>query len=76
MAASFTCDGCGCNVAVPMVVGHVIKRDYCESCEKVAKEFLECQDEERISVQSVFQGKREKLVKKYGKENFKLPDVL
>lgn len=75
MAASFTCDGCGVSVEVPMVVGHVLKRDYCAECEKKAQAFIEAEDKERESIRTVFLGKREKLIKKFGADNFKLPDV-
>lgn len=75
MAASYTCDGCSENVEKPKVVGHVIKRDYCESCAALAEAFLAEEEAERVAVQTAFLGKREKLVKKYGKGGFKLPDV-
>lgn len=75
MAATFTCDGCGTPVEVPIVVGHVLKRDYCEACEKKARVFLEAEDAERIAIRTVFLGKREKLIEQYGADGFKLPDV-
>lgn len=75
MAASFTCDGCGTSVDAPMVVGHVTKRDYCESCEKKAQAFLDAEEVERVAIRTVFAAKREELIKKYGADGFKLPDV-
>ena len=75
MARSFTCDGCGIAVENPKQVGHVIQRDYCPSCAVTAEEYLQAEEAERLAVQSVFVGKREKLIKKHGAKNFKLPDV-
>lgn len=75
MASSFTCDGCGCNLVKPVVVGYIIKRDYCEDCAGIAAAFLEADEVERLAAQSAFQGKREKLINEYAKDNFKLPDV-
>jgi len=75
MAASYTCDGCGCNVEKPKQVGHVLRRDYCDDCAPTAEAFLSEEEQERIAVQAVFIAKREKLLKKYGKNLRKLPDV-
>lgn len=75
MAASFTCDGCGANVASPNVVGFVIRRDYCEPCAQEAAQFLADEEAERLAVQVAFHGKREKLLQKYAKTLAKLPDI-
>lgn len=75
MAASFTCDGCGSSVDVPMVVGHVVKRDYCEACAKSAEKYLEEENVERKTCAEEFRKKRQVLIDFYGKDGFKLPDV-
>lgn len=75
MAASYTCDGCGCNVSKPKQVGHVVKRDYCRECEVVAGVFLETEESYRKEAQERFAEKRNALIAKYGANNFKLPDV-
>jgi len=75
VAVSYSCDGCGCAIKEAKVVGMVIKRDYCEACEKVANAFQEAEEAERLSVATVFKGKREKLIEQYGQSGFKLPDV-
>lgn len=75
MAQSFVCDGCGANVEAPIVKGHVLKRDYCESCAENAEAFLEEEEKARVSVQHSFAKMRDVLVKKYGKALTKLPDV-
>jgi hypothetical protein len=73
MAASFKCDGCGESVEVPVVVGHVLKRDYCRSCEIVAKVFIETEEGYRLEAVAQFAAKRQALIEQYA--NFKLPDV-
>ena len=75
MAASFTCDGCGTSIAKPRVVGHVIKRDYCEKCEPKAKDFLAEEEAIRIRIQATFQAQREHLIAICSANGFKLPDV-
>lgn len=76
MAASYTCDGCGCNVEKPKVVGVVIRRDYCEECEKNAKMFLQVEEEERAHLRERFLEIRKQLINVHGQDGkFKLPDV-
>lgn len=75
MALSYSCDGCGAAVEKPKTIGFVLKRDYCENCEKIANAFQEAEEAERLAVATVFKGKREKLIEQYGANNFKLPDV-
>lgn len=75
MASTYICDGCHAPVAEPVKVGHVLARDYCEACAEAANAFIAAEDKERAAVHSVFQGKREKLVKKFGANGFLLPDV-
>ena len=75
MAHSFTCDGCGTSIETPIVVGFVLKRDYCPKCEKKAQKFLDAEDAERTKARNVFTLNRAFLVEKYGMNNFKLPDV-
>ena len=75
MAASYTCDGCGCNVAHPKQVGHVIKRDYCDSCKPKAEAYLEAEELLRMTAQKQFVGARNALIATSALSNFKLPDV-
>lgn len=73
MAASYTCDGCGCNVAKPKIVGHVIKRDYCEPCAAKADAFLEGEEVLRETAHHQFCDARRALIA--GTSLAKLPDV-
>lgn len=76
MAASYTCDGCGGNVAKPVVVGFVLKRDYCEECSKNARLFLESENAEREHICARFQEVRKLLIGVHSKDGkFRLPDV-
>lgn len=75
MAASFKCDGCGDPVEVPMVIGHVLKRDYCRSCATVAKAFIETEEGYRREAVAQFTARRQVLIEQCGADSFKLPDV-
>ena len=76
MAARYSCDGCGCNLEKPRVVGAVLKRDYCEECEKNARMFLKAEEENRAHYRQRFAEVRQQLIKFHGKEGkFLLPDV-
>lgn len=80
MAASFTCDGCGNQVDVPTVLGHVIKRDYCEGCATLAEKFLALEEALRNETREKFMAKRATLIGDLYKlkgvaQSFKLPDV-
>jgi hypothetical protein len=76
MAASYTCDGCGCSVAKPKVVGVVIARDYCDECARNACAFLALEEEQRGDLRRRFAEARQQLIDAYSMEGaFKLPDV-
>lgn len=75
MAAAYTCDGCGCNVAQPVVVGHVLKRDYCDPCATKAKAFLEAEELLRDACYGQFIAARQTLINTNSEGGFKLPDV-
>lgn len=76
MAAVFICDGCGCNVDKPKVVGTVIKREYCAGCAKNAEMFLGAEEDNREHFYTRFAEIRQKLIEVHGKGGaFKLPDV-
>jgi hypothetical protein len=75
MAASYTCDGCGCNVATPKQIGHVLKRDYCEPCADKAQAFLEAEEILRRTTQEQFEKARATFIAHASEGGFKLPDV-
>ena len=76
MAQSFTCDGCGCNVAKPKIVGHVLRREYCDSCAENAEAFLAAEEENRAHYQQRFAEIRQQLINVHGQDGkFMLPDV-
>lgn len=75
MAATYTCDGCGSNVAKPKQVGHVIKRDYCETCAVKAEDFLEAEELLRKVHAEQFIAARQAFINTAATGNFKLPDV-
>lgn len=76
MAKSYTCDGCGVNVDQPKVVGHVIRREYCEQCAKNAESFLAAEEDHRAHYCRRFEEIRQQLINVHGNGGtFKLPDV-
>lgn len=75
MTTLYVCDGCGTTTENPVKLGHALKRDYCETCAPSAKGFVMAEEAERAAIQSVFVGKRQKLIEIHGANNFKLPDV-
>lgn len=75
MAASYTCDGCGAGVKKPEIVGHVIKREYCEACATKAKDFLDAEELLRDACHHQFLGARTTLINTISEGGFKLPDV-
>ena len=75
MAATYFCDGCGCNLDKPKVVGHVIRRDYCEPCADKATAFIEAEEVLRRTAQEQFQSARNAFISEASKDGFKLPDV-
>ena len=74
MAISYSCDGCGVRVDAPRKVGHITKREYCESCEKIAASFVEAEEALRVATHEKFRTDRELLVAKFAEGGFKLPD--
>lgn len=73
---TFLCDGCLKPVDKPEEVGFVVKRHYCGTCKPNAEAFLEAAEKDQVAAQAAFASKREKLVKKFGANGFKLPDVI
>ena len=45
MAKSFSCDGCGTAIVKPIVLGKIIKREYCEECAVAVRAYLRAVDE-------------------------------
>lgn len=79
MAASYSCDGCGKQVKDPVKLGHVIRRDYCEDCAKLVKEFLDRETTLISAVVKTYINERAELIKKFsriGKLTIQLPDVI
>jgi hypothetical protein len=75
MAWSFFCDGCACNVAQPIVKGHVLKRGYCETCAQKAEAFLDAEEALRDACYGQFLTARQALINTSSASGFKLPDV-
>jgi hypothetical protein len=76
MARSFTCDGCGGNIAEPQQLGFILKRDYCPACAKNAEAFLAAEEEQRARFYERFAENRKQLIAVHSKDgSFKLPDV-
>lgn len=75
MAIAYSCDGCGAKVDKPKQVGHVIKRDYCETCADKATAFLEAEEVLRRTTQEQFMAARQAFIAQASDGGFKLPDV-
>lgn len=75
MAATYSCDGCGKSIDKPILIGHVLKRDYCSNCETRAKAFVEAEEDLRKRLNEQFQSDRALLVSSASEGGFKLPDV-
>lgn len=75
MAASYVCDGCGKAVASPKKIGHVIPRDYCETCAEKAESYLNEEEALRVRLQIDFANERSILIGKYLQGGFNLPDL-
>lgn len=75
MAASFSCDGCGAPVDSPVKVGHVLKRDYCPTCEPIAQKFIADEEELRAATQAGFKTCRDVILAGAGAKLKLLPDV-
>ena len=73
MASYFVCDGCGNRVDMPKKVGHIVKREYCETCAATAEKFIAEEEALRRAIQEKFVDDRAALIAKY--TGFKLPDV-
>lgn len=72
---SYSCDGCGTKVTDPVKVGHITRRDYCEKCAEIAKQFIADEEALRVELQEKFVDARALLIAKYSENNFHLPDV-
>lgn len=73
MAILFVCDGCGAAVENPAKVGHITRREYCESCKVKAEEFVAAEEKLRRETHERFIDERAFLIAKYA--GFLLPDV-
>ena len=72
---SYSCDGCGAKVTNPERIGHVTKREYCEKCAVMAKQFVADEEALRVELQEKFIDDRAALIAKYSEGGFHLPDV-
>lgn len=75
MAAAFSCDGCSTRIQHPIVVGRVLKRDYCEDCAAKARAYMEAEEELRKRLVVSFEEDRGLLISAASEGAFKLPDV-
>lgn len=75
MAIQYSCDGCGAPVENPVKVGHVVKRDYCETCKEIAERFMREEEALRKATHERFMDDRALLIARYSAGNFKLPDL-
>ena len=75
MSTSFHCDGCRESVEIPIKVGHILRREYCESCAMVANQFVDAEEALRKSTHEKFAADRELLIVRFSANGFKLPDV-
>lgn len=75
MAATYSCDGCGSNVAEPKHVGYVLKRDYCPECADKAKAFLDAVEVLQKTAQDQFATARQAFINQASEGGFKLPDT-
>jgi hypothetical protein len=75
VAASYSCDGCGVKIDEPLIVGHIVKRDYCEACARKAEAFLEAEELLRANASHQFVTARAALIATAAIDGFKLPDV-
>jgi len=75
MSISFHCDGCGAAVDMPKKVGHIVKREYCETCAEIADRFVREEEELRKATQERFVDDRALLIVRFSAGNFHLPDI-
>ncbi len=75
MAASFSCDGCGAALGVPLQVGHVLKRDYCEACKALAEKFVAEEEQLRAATHAGFERARGVIIEAAREKLRLLPDV-
>lgn len=75
MAVQYICDGCNAPVENPVKVGKVVQREYCETCAKVADDFVTTEERIRKETQAAFAKERNDLIATYAKDGFKLPDI-
>ena len=81
MSATYLCDGCGQPIAQPIVIGHALKREYCDGCAILAERFLELEEKLRRKLVADFDVERILLAAKVYEvkgvsPNFKLPDFV
>ena len=76
MAVVHLCDGCGKPAENPAVVGVVVRREYCEKCAEIAREFLKAEDALRVDLVENFATARKTMIDAASAGGFKLPDVL
>lgn len=72
---SFSCDGCHTNVANPVVMGLIVKREYCEACVPLAEKFIEEEEQLRKVTHERFAAEREAIVARFSDGGFLLPDI-
>ena len=75
MATAYLCDGCRSPVENPVKVGHVLKRDYCETCAPRAQAFVEAEENLRADLVATFQSARRRMIEAATEDKFLLPDV-
>lgn len=75
MAAAFSCDGCSTSIQNPVVVGRVLKRDYCEDCAAKARAYIDAEEEMRKRLVVSFEEDRGLLIAAASEGGFRLPDV-
>lgn len=75
MSVQHSCDGCGRSVEAPLLVGHVLRREYCAECAAAANKFVDAEEALRKSTHEKFTTDRELLISRFSADGFKLPDV-
>lgn len=75
MAATYSCDGCGNPIDKPIVLGKIVKRDYCETCAEAAATFTMAEEALRAAAHEKFIADRALLIERFSANGFKLPDA-
>lgn len=76
MSVVHLCDGCRKPTDVSVVVGIIVRREYCEACAVIAREFLQAEDALRVDLVTRFAETRNNMIAIASKDGFRLPDVL